>query len=309
MSCAHTAEHIFLGSLTRLIHDVRVQKVEITPEKNSVYVNCSSLDWDIILAAEKMANQVISEGRRVMAHNFPTLEDAKQALPQLRAHEDRISGPVSVIEIEGYDYSACTGSHVQNTNECVFFIATRLAKANRNLFEIEFEVGERAKEEALAFSTTCMKAAEILGVNVSILEKAAQNVRDENTRLKERFTSLTIKTAESIPPVEKGGVKLYVHMFDGLYTKRLMDHVGGLIGQDKALVIFSNTGEQPIIVLARSQDLTSIDCNQMIRETLSSYGGKGGGKPDYAFGTVSPDQVDRAMQDLQARVEKQLSSV
>jgi alanyl-tRNA synthetase len=307
MNIAHTAEHIFLGSLTRLLPDVSVKKVEILNDRNAVYLKCSSLDWDIVLEAEKMTNQIISEGRWVKEHHYSTLEEAKTTIPGLRAHEERISGEVRVIEVEGYDYSACTGVHVQNTKECVFFIATRFSKANKDLFVIEFEVGEKAKIRSLEIAKTCMKTADTLGTTLTTLEKTAKNIKDENLKLKDRLIFLTSKEAQNISHIEEKDVKLYIHMFEGLDTKILMDRAGELIKQENTIVIFTNREEQTNIILARSSGM-KMDCNSILRGTLSSYGGRGGGTPEYAFGTVTADHLSKAVEDLQTRVKNEIQT-
>ncbi|MEM3451302.1 MAG: hypothetical protein QW830_02710, partial [Nitrososphaerales archaeon] len=157
MSIAHTAEHVFMGSLKRLVPNIEVKKVEIEGEKGVVIVSSKYLDWQIIFEAEKMTNKVIDEAKEIKEHFFDSLEDAKKAFPSLRAYEERIKGKTRVIEVDGYDYSACRAEHAKNTKECLFFIVTKFSKAGKNLFKIEFYVGENAKMKALEITKICVE--------------------------------------------------------------------------------------------------------------------------------------------------------
>lgn len=301
---AHTAEHIFVGSLTRLIPSVRVQKVDVSEDESRVYLKAPRLDWDSILKAERMANKVISEGRKVLVHEFLCLEDAKRRFPQLRAHDERIVGKVRVVEVDGYDYSACLGEHVENTRECDFFIVTSISRAGE-VFEVRFQVGEKAKEEALELSKLCLRVAEILGATIPTLERTALNLKEECLRLRQRLSSATLEQAMSVKPVEKFGVRLFVRVFDGLEQKKLMDVAGKLVKQEKSVVVFGNKDGPPLVIFARSKDL-GIDCASVLQEVLLNFGGKGGGKTEYAFGTIHGDRVEEAVEALRRAVEERL---
>ncbi len=123
---AHTAEHIFMGSLQKLVNDIFVRKVEHDDSVNRVYMKCQELSLDSIHEAELMANKIIGEGRKVKEHNFQSIEEARKVFPQMRAYEERISGSVRVIEIDGYDYAACAREHTENTSKCEFFLVTHV---------------------------------------------------------------------------------------------------------------------------------------------------------------------------------------
>ena len=129
MSAAHTAEHLFAGSIRRLKPDLTILKVDQSEGRNSIYVDVKNLDWSTIMKAELMANQIISEGREVKQHIFSSLKNAKQQFPEARAMEKRITGEVRIVEIDGYDYAACSRKHSNNTRECDFFLITRVIKA------------------------------------------------------------------------------------------------------------------------------------------------------------------------------------
>ncbi|MCS7116113.1 MAG: DHHA1 domain-containing protein [Nitrososphaerota archaeon] len=297
MGSEHTAEHIFVGSLSRLIQGVKVKKVEHTAEGNFIYLICDKLNWDTIWEAERITNKVISEGRVVKEHFFNTLDEAKKVFPTLRAYEERISGKVRVIEIDGYDYSACNREHVNNTKECDFFLITGFSKAHDGTFQITFEVGERAKVKALEISNTCMKVAEILGATYETLVKTASNISNEVADLRRKIRILTLEKLNDLTFVEGKGFKFYHQIFEGLDRKILMKKIGELIKGDKVIVLIGNMEDQGLMIFARSYDI-NIDCSKLLQEALVKFGGRGGGKPEYAFGSVDRDRFEEAFTHL-----------
>ncbi|MGQ9718639.1 MAG: hypothetical protein ACUVWK_02130 [Nitrososphaerales archaeon] len=85
MSAARTAEHIFIGSLKKLIPDIEVTKVETMGEEGRTFVICKYLDWQTILEAEKITNRVIDNALTIRKHFFNSLEGARRTFPTLRS--------------------------------------------------------------------------------------------------------------------------------------------------------------------------------------------------------------------------------
>ncbi|MCP8318146.1 MAG: hypothetical protein H3Z51_15005 [archaeon] len=301
MSIAHTAEHVFMGSLKRLMPDIEVKKVETEEEKGNAFISSKNLDWQIIFEAEKMTNKIIDESRAIKEHFFDSLDDAKKVFPSLRAYDERISGKTRVIEVDGYDYSACRAEHAKNTKECSFFIVTKFSKAGKDLFEIEFYVGEKAKIKALEIAKICMEVNEIVGATLDTLESTIQNLRDEFLDLRRRLTHLSEREAEDVKFIEKDGMKIYLKIFDGLDNKKLMERAGELIKSEKSVAIFANKDDNAFLIIGRSSDLR-LDCNAILKETFMKFDGKGGGKPDFASGIIDKDKVEDALEFIKSKI-------
>lgn len=301
MSIAHTAEHIFMGSLKRLMPNIEVKKVETEGEKGNALISSRHLDWQIIFEAERMTNKIIDEARVIKEHFFDSLDDAKKAFPSLRAYDERISGKTRVIEVDGYDYSACRAEHAKNTRECSFFIITKFSKAGKDLFEIEFYVGEKAKIKVLEIAKTCMEINEIVGATLDTLKSTIQNLRDEFLDLRKRLARLSEKEAEDIKFVEKNDIRIYLRIFEGLDNKKLMERAGELIKSEKSIVIFANRDDDAFLILGRSADLR-LDCNAILKEVFMRFNGKGGGKPEFASGIIDKDKVEDVLNFIKSKI-------
>ena len=296
MSATHTAEHLFAGSIRRIKPDLTVLKVDQSDGKNSIYVDAKTLDWNTILKAEIMANQIIAEGREVKQHIFNSLKDAKQQFPEARVMEDRISGTVRIIEVDGYDYAACSRKHSSNTGECDYFLVTRVVKANGG-YKIDFLVGAEAKKKALEFSKVALNTSDILGTSIDGVEKTVNNMVHELKQLKHSLSVVSEKDADDISFSERGGVKIFSKVFRNLNTKIIMKKAGDLIKNQDVVVILANISSETIIILARSSN-QSFDSGMILNQILPQYGGKGGGRPHFASGSVEKSNIDNVFQSI-----------
>lgn len=287
---AHTAEHIFMGSLQKLVDSISVRKVEHRDTINKAYLQSSELTLDLIYQAEVMTNDIIEEGRDVKEHKFSSIEEARKVFPQMRAYEERISGEVRVIEIDNYDYSACAREHAHKTSECEFFLVTRVSKEG-DQYEIEFLVGREAQKAAVDLSMKCIKVTRELGASMKTLEATARNIKEDLEMYKKRITTLTENFIDSLIPVNKNGKVVYAKITQMLDDSTIMKKVGEIIKQSNTIVIFVNINSRATVLLACNENV-QVDCNTALKSILAKFGGKGGGKPNFATGSVEREKAE-----------------
>ncbi|MBO3839499.1 MAG: hypothetical protein QXN75_02425 [Thermoproteota archaeon] len=296
MSREHTAEHVLMGSLQRIKGSLKVRKVEVYEGSGSVFVEVDSLSFEELAKAQAMANKIISEGRVVKEHFFDSLEEAQKAFPSLRAHEERIQGRVRIVEVDGFDYSACTGKHVENTRDCGMILVTHVSKSGGE-YQIDFEVGEKALETAVKMSTLCLSISSILGTPIRNLEKAVLNMRSENEDLRRRLSVLTEEIVKKTPlEGSLGETKLYATTLRGVDTKAVMKTVGELIGRDHSIYILGLEWSGACNILIGSGD-ERINATQMLKELCKGFNGKGGGDSKIAIGSFPCEKFREAFEE------------
>ena len=293
---AHTAEHIFVGSLQKLVKNIFVRKVEHSDSVNKVYIKCQELSLDNIYEAELMANKIIGERRKVKEHNFQSVEDARKAFPQMRAYEERISGDVRVIEIDGYDYAACAREHTEDAGECGLFVVTHVSREKEE-HELEFVVGEQARLAAIEMSMRCIKVAKELGASMKTLESTAKNLKDDLDIYRKRLSQITEQFVNKIAPQKKGNKLLYASICEMLDDSALIKTAGEIIKRSDAIVVFINVNNGGMVILACNEKLP-IDCNSIVKSVLGKFQGKGGGKPNFATGSVPKDKIHETFDAL-----------
>jgi alanyl-tRNA synthetase len=291
---AHTAEHAFIGALQKMLGTViRVRKVEHKGDgTNTAFIALHQLDVDTVVRAENMVNSLITEGRTIAARSYPSLEEARKQNPGLRANEERISGEVRVIEIEGHDVTACAMEHASNLKECEFFLATRLSRSGGE-YEVDFVVGQQAREAAVALSARMMKVCEELGANLNTVEATARKVRAEGENSSRKLKTLSKDALAGIAPTtnNSSSIAVFKGVFSGLDDETVVEFAGARIASPNTVVIIANRGGQgdgsnARFVFARSDNLAAMDCNKIFRE-VAGADGRGGGKPNFVTGILN----------------------
>lgn len=301
----HSAEHLLMRSIQLVKGQVIVRKVELKDGGGSVFFECDGVDLDDLLQAEITANKVIAEGRPVRVHVFESLEEARSSFPELRAYDERITGKVRVVEIDGFDWSACAGDHVGNTRECDFAIVTHVSKTG-NINRFDFAVGDSARTFALGFGRRCLALERILGCPQDAVEKATINMKKELLDLRRRLSDLTESVAKSVVPrTTAKGIKMFVHRFCEADRSTLSKVASDLTKNEVALVLFTNLSSGFEVVLATSREL-GLDAASLLREVISTFAGKGGGNRSLAAGWFPRDSYRQLEELLLRRIESAL---
>ena len=302
---AHTAEHAFIGSLQRLLsRTIKVRKVEHRKNDNSVLISIAQLDLDLVFTAAYEVNSLITNGRKIVVHSFETFEEAKKALPTMRANEERIknSKPVRVVEIKDHDISACAMDHTENLYNCGLFIVTGLSK-NGNEYEVKFVVGKEAREAAI---TLCAKIARIcdeIGANSNTIENSVRKLRTESNINRDKLKKLTREKLSAIMPiVNENGTVFVQGIFSDLEDEEIRKFVSTKITESKNTVIFIANQEidsdmNSNIVFARTEDILDLDCNQLFKQ-ICGTDGRGGGKANFILGAVKNERLPGIINEI-----------
>jgi alanyl-tRNA synthetase len=301
-SAAHTAEHAFIGALQQALGQIlKVRKVEHKKDGNTAFIVIPKLDIDEVVKAESMVNALIAQGRKVITRTYPSLEDARKNNHSLRANEERISGEVRVVEIEGHDVAACAMEHVENLRECEFFLVTRLSKSG-NEYEVDFVVGSQARDSAIALSAKMMKVCKELGANPNTVESTARKARAEGDANFRKLKALSREKLDAIVPVSNGRISVIKGTLSGLADEALLEFAGDRISAPNTAVILSNAGapEMAYFIFARNEAM-DIDCNKLFRE-VAGPDGRGGGKPHFVTGVVKREKAQQIIDAIAGRL-------
>lgn len=301
---AHTAEHAFIGSLQRILgHTLKVRKVEHKGSGNTAFIVLPELDLKVVLDAQADVNDLIAQGRKVTERIFGSLEEAKSAVPGLRANEERISGQVRVVEIENHDAAACAMDHANDLRECDFFLVTRVSKSGAE-YEVDFAVGMHAKEMALSMSARLLHVCGELGANVNTVESTAKKLKADSGSWRRNLRALGAEKLAGIVPQKVGRFSLLRSTFSNLDDDQLVEFAGSNISSDGTIVLIANRGpESSRIVFARNEGMAAVDCNAIFKKAAGSDG-RGGGKPNFVTGSARSDAVDRIVDDISRAISE-----
>jgi Ser-tRNA(Ala) deacylase AlaX len=121
----HSALHVLVGAVHHL-YQAQVTGVAIYPNRARMDFSLEDLSRERVVAIEAEANRVIQEGRRIIVRWISREEFEHADLVRLARNLVPL-GPqrIRIIEIEGFDAQADSGTHVANTREIGRLVVTK----------------------------------------------------------------------------------------------------------------------------------------------------------------------------------------
>ena len=290
----HTGQHLLSAAFDRLFA-ARTVSFHLGVESCTIDLSREAAADDIA-AAEAEANRIVWEDRPVSIR-FVTSEEAVQ-LP-LRKEPAR-EGLLRLIEIDGFDLSACGGTHVARTGAVGLIAATGWERFKGGQ-RVEFVCGSRALARFQSLRNHVAAATRRLSVLPGEIASAVERLQTEAKDLKR--ASLALKTdlagfraAEMEASADRVGQTLAVCRVvegDMAWLKLLAAAFTARPGRVAVLV---SRESPPGVVVAASPD-TGVAANTVLARLTASFGGRGGGKADLAQGgglNAPPDAVVEA---------------
>lgn len=288
----HTGEHMLFSALNRMVPDLELVKIFITPEKKSFIVK-GTLDWNIILDAVKLVNEAIWQ--RIDIEDV-IVNRGDPLISRSRIKLERIPGDrIRLVRIGEFDLAACAGVHVRNTADIEMILVEKLASARpQGDFEVEFLVGRKAISRSLHLSSWAIEASDLIGSHPEDLLNALRNLKAEMARDREALRQTAKTIMMGLTPETISGVSLYKGVFHGVDRKTLAEEATKKVQDGRSICVFADEGEKMSLVIAIGKQL-EIDANQLLQKTLLPLGGKGGGNKNFATGGAN---VSIAGEDL-----------
>jgi alanyl-tRNA synthetase len=283
----HTGQHLLSAVLDDMF-GLRTVSVHFGPETSTLDVADASGSANVfpeekLAKVETRANAVVGEARPVVV----TFEDAADA-KGLRKPSDR-DGVLRIVTIDGVDRSACGGTHVASTAEIGPILLRRQEKVRQGL-RIEFVCGDRALRRARrdleilgrvarTFSGSIDEAAKLVEGQASQIA----GLQSENKRLSESLAEYrAAKLHETATPRGDGIRVIMERLTAGVDSARAMALAIGALERAMFIAVSHNP---PSVLVATSAD-SGIDAGKTLKPLLEKAGGRGGGSPRLAQGSV-----------------------
>jgi alanyl-tRNA synthetase len=283
----HTAQHL-LSAVVEDLFGFKTVSVHFGPESSTIDFETESISREQLMAAEARANQIVGEARPVSV----TFEDAAAATG-LRKASDR-EGLLRIISIDTIDRSACGGTHVRTTAE-LGPILIRSTEKVRKATRVEFVAGVRALRRARRDYETLNAIA---GSMSSAIDDVAPLVAAQVERLKEgesarkklerELAAFRVRERYDAATPNANGVRTIVAR-DAATMDDVKTFAQAAFAFSKVVVI--GALQAPPSVLVASSDDSGIDSGKLLKERLAVVGGRGGGSPRMAQGSVPSAEV------------------
>lgn len=282
----HTGQHILTQAFVQ-VAGANTVGFHLSPDSVTIDLDKIGLSPEILAQAEDLANRIVWENRPVTARLME--EEAASDVRMRKKPGHLLTDGLRVIEIEGFDKTACGGTHVAHTGEIGIIKVLKLERRGDKT-RVEFRCGSRALRDYQ------QKNAVVNGV-VSVLTCRPDEVESSVVRLQEQIRDLTrsLKAASSqlieyeaehlLRQVgERDGVRIVKTTFENRDAGELKMLVNRLIEQPNVVVLLGTSGEKAQLIFGRSADLP-YDMNAIIKQVLPILGqARGGGQPALAQG-------------------------
>ena len=279
----HTGQHILSAAFEKT-GDYKTVSFHLGEESSSVDLDSDRLGSKQLEEAEDAANQVLFEDRPVRISFQPAGDASRMDLRKPTSRE----GEVRLVEVEGFDLSACGGTHVNRTG-AVGLILLRKVERMKGLTRVEFLCGGRALRQARRDFKLLSEAALLFSAAPETLPelivKQGQELREEargREKLLERLAEYQAREMWQAAAVV-GGRHVVRQVFPAEEAGRVKMLAHALAKLPAAVALLGVKGQLTKLFFAQTSGGTS-DMGNVIKQTLAKFGGKGGGGRDFAQG-------------------------
>ena len=279
----HTGQHVLSAAFDRLF-GVRTESFHMGTASATVDL-AREVSAQEVTKAEDQANRIVWEDRPV-AIRFATPEEA--AKMPLRKESIR-TGPLRLIDVEGFDLSACGGTHVSRTGG-IGVIAIGGSEKFRGGSRVEFLCGGRALNRFRLWRDSLAATQKFLSVAPEAMAAAVERMQGESKSQQRTLRGfqekLAIHEAQALlaKAVPSGDQVVVVDALEGWDAQGLKAiAVAAAAERPNVVVVLFSATTPALVVIARGSAATT-DAGALLRGLVARFGGKGGGKPDLAQG-------------------------
>ncbi|MHB9145467.1 MAG: alanyl-tRNA editing protein [Symbiobacteriia bacterium] len=306
----HDGQHILSGAFWNLL---KAETVSFHLGADAVTIDLDLPDLTAAQAAAvtDLANQIIFEDRPIFVHVVETADEASRF--PLRKPPKVLTG-VRIVEVQGFDYSACGGTHPRRTGE-VGPIAIRRWERYKNGTRVEFLCGGRAVRDYQSQNGVGWELTRLLSVSLSELPQAVGRLQEQVTDLRrnwEKAHAIQLEAeAEGLwqaAPALAGGARLVTANLGDRPVDDMKSLAFGLAGHPRTVALLGSVaGDRGQLLFQRSADL-AVDLNQVLKGVLPHVEGRGGGQPGSAQGGgPRREGLDPALAEAAGRVQSMLA--
>lgn len=295
----HTATHLLHAALRKVLGDhVKQGGSYVGPDRARFdFSHHQPMSSDEVRRVEEIVNEQILHGTEVLTDVMP-IEEAKKT-GAMALFGEKYGDTVRVVSVPGFSKELCGGTHVSNVSQIGPFMITLETGIASGVRRIEAVTGRGALQMMLDAKGLKLQAAQMLGRREEEIIPAIETLKETVTSLQKELKKVKSEMfsggAKALgDEVKIGPLTVVTHNF-GDSDKDIMT---GWLDTEKAkpgamvVAAFGMTGGKPTFLTAASANSVNdhkIDVGAICKDLLAQFGGRGGGKPSFAQGSVAPE--------------------
>jgi alanyl-tRNA synthetase len=283
----HSGQHL-LSAVFAERFGMQTVSFHLGAEVSTIDLEGGALDAATVRDAERRANEIVWENRPVSVR----FEHAAEAR-DLRKPSER-EGTLRIVSIEALDRSACGGTHVRATGEIGAILLRKIDKV-RQTTRVEFLCGGRAIARARADYDALAKSAQFFSAPLDDVPaliaaqlEAARTADKARRKIELELAAYRGRELYAATPPGPDGIRRVSRRAEKGSLEDLRAIAQSFTAQPKAVFVAA-LDDPPSVLLAASED-AGIDCGKALKAALTEAGGRGGGAPRMAQGSV-PDRA------------------
>lgn len=291
----HSGQHVLSAAFIEL-YQIPTVSFHMAEDYCSIDLATPALSSEQIIRAEKRANQIVFENRPVRIRYVSRADAEKLGLRKLPPAE---RDELRLIEVEDFDLSACGGTHVSASGQIGSILLRKTEKVRQGI-RVEFVCGDRAVRTARRDYGALSEAAALFSAKLwDVPDQIRKSVEESKLLRKQKDDALDqlvelMALSAVRDQVVTNGRKIIVKTFtdrDINFAKLFVQKVtrAGM----PIIALVASTLDSPGVVFGQTQAPannsaagSTFDMGALLKQVLSSFGGRGGGSHDFAQGGV-----------------------
>jgi alanyl-tRNA synthetase len=271
----HSGQHILSQAFYEVVKGATMS-FHIGEDVSSVEIGVPKTSDADLDRVEARANAVLFEDREIKTYFVP--EDRIGTVPLRKP--PKIEGPIRVVEVSGFDYSACGGTHCRRAGEIGLIKVTKADRIRNNL-RFEFVCGGRALRDYQEKNRTVRQAAAFFSVADRDVATTVGKSLTEIKALKKKARKLEERIAsyEAWEVIRSAQGKVVQAVFEDKSPEETRFLAVQVIHNAERIVLFGAHGEtQSHLILAAAEGL-GLDVRTLIPAVSAVIQVRGGGSP------------------------------
>ena len=292
----HPGQHL-LSAVFEELYRMRTVSFHLGAQSSTIDLETAQLTAEQVEQAEERCARIVFEARPVTISY-----EAAEAAAGLRKESQR-TGTLRIVSIAGLDRSACGGTHVRNTAE-IGPVQIRKLETIRSSVRVEFVCGLRALRQARADYHMLASIGRTLSAPLDrtpeLTAAQAERVKALEKTCQRQAVELAAREGRELhAATEPDAAGLRSAIQRGPIGDAMRARAQAFAAAGKA-VFLAVCQDPPSVLLAASAD-SGIDAGKLVKAAVTAAGGRGGGNPALAQGSVpSREALDEVVAKLRA---------
>ena len=239
-----------------------------------------------IRALEDDVNQNIQKNVPIKCY-FPD-EQTLLSLPLRK--KPTVNEHVRIVQIGDYEFCACGGTHPENAGE-IGLVKILSATPSRGKLRLAFVCGMRAYVEMRRRFEEIERAANALSTSwenlTSQVEALSERAKNAEYLLRQEKKAAALRKADELYQAAEivGGISVVRHVFSSLGMEGLREAANRIIEKGSAVALLADENEKGYMLFFARSENVDLNMGRILSECAQKYGGKGGGRSDFAQGS------------------------